>query len=52
MWQGVAMGNIQQMSYIPQTARTAFALWAHAAPSGECNYYVCVCESVYGYVCM
>ena len=34
----VARGNIQQICYSPQMDRTAFALWAHAAPSGECNY--------------
>ena len=42
--------------------RTVFALRAHAAPSGECNYYVrvcvcvcirvCVCVCVCAYVCV
>ena len=32
--------------------RTAFAFRAHAAPSGECNYYVCICMYVCMYVCM
>ena len=45
MWQWVARGNIQQ---IHSPDGTAFALWAHAAPSGECNCYVCVCT----YVCV
>ena len=36
----VAVSCIQQISYIPQTLR------AHAALSGECNYYV------YVYVCV
>ena len=43
MWQWVARGNIYKL-HSPD--RTAFALRAHAAPSGECNYYVCVCVCV------
>ena len=35
MWQGVARGNIQH-----SPDGTAFALRAHAALSGECNYYI------------
>ena len=42
LWLWVARGNIQQNS----PDGTAFALRTHAAPSGECNYYVCV------YVCV
>ena len=34
MWQWVARGNIQQISYSPDGA--AFTLRAHAALSGEC----------------
>ena len=51
MWQWVARGNIQQIS---SPDRTAFALRAHAASSGECNYYVCacMCVRVCAYVCM
>ena len=48
MWQRVARGNIQQMSYIHSPDGTAFALRAHAALSGDCNYYMYVCM----YVCM
>ena len=48
MWHLITRGNIQQLSYNPQT--TAFALRAHAAPSGECNYYVCVC--VCAHICI
>ena len=39
MWQGVARGNIQQMSYILQTEQHL--------PSGECNYYMYVSQSIY-----
>ena len=42
MWHWVARGNIQQISFR-----------AHAAPLGECNYYmyvVFIC--MYVYVCM
>ena len=53
MWYLVTSGNIQQISYIPQLIQISyipqteqhFALWAHAAPSGEC-VCVCVCEDV------
>ena len=38
MWQQVARGNIQHISYIPQHA---FALQAHAAPSEKSNNYFC-----------
>ena len=34
MWQCVARGNIHS----PE--ETAFTLWAHAALSGECDYYL------------
>ena len=49
MWYWVARGNIQQIK-LHSPDRTAFALRARAAPSGECNYYVCVCVCMY--VCM
>ena len=43
MWHWVARGNIQQISYIPQMEQHSpfglMLLWAHAAPSGECNCY-------------
>ena len=47
MWQWVARGNIQQIR-LHSPDSTAFTLQAHAAPSGECNYYVYVCM----YACM
>ena len=50
MWHWVARGNIQQISYLSPD-RIAFALRAHAAPSGECNYYVCVCAHLCTSVC-
>ena len=34
MWQWVDRGNIQQISYIPQTKQQA-----HAVLSGKCNFY-------------
>ena len=37
MRQWVGRGNLHQISYIESCDRTAFALQAHAAPSGECN---------------
>ena len=41
-------GNIQQHS----PDRAAFALWAHAVLSVECNYCMYVCTHVCMYVCM
>ena len=38
MWQLVARGNIQQISYILQIDGAAFALQVHAVLSGECDY--------------
>ena len=39
MRQSVARGNIQT-DKLHSPGGTGFTLWAHAAPSGECNYYV------------
>ena len=39
MRQSVARDNIQ-IDKLHSPGRTGFTLWAHAAPSGECNYYV------------
>ena len=53
MWYWVTRGNIQQISYIPQTEQhSPFGL--HAAPSGEFNYYVhvCVCVHLHLRVCV
>ena len=49
MWQWVARGNIQQIR-LHSPDSTAFTFRAHAAPSGECNYYVYVC--MYAYMCV
>ena len=45
MWHLVTRGNIQQISYIPQTEQH-LPIGLMPAPSGECNYYVCVCACV------
>ena len=46
MWQWVARGNIQQISYIPKTEQhSPFGLM-------ECHYYVCLCVCVCVHVCV
>ena len=40
MWYWVPRSNIQQISYIPQTEQYSPFARAHAASSGECNYYL------------
>ena len=50
MWQWVARGNSQQISYIPQTAQhSPFVLMLLCL--GNVNYYVCVCARVCAHVC-
>ena len=53
MWQGVARGNIQQMSYIPQTEQhSPFGLMLLHLGNVTIMCIVCVCVCVHACVCV